>query len=500
VPFIPPGKLRHKIVADCHDSPASGHYGTEKTYRRARKNFYWKGMREEIRLYCIGCSVCSRTKGDLKRRAAMGNTRVPSRPFETISLDIVGPLPTSSNKNKYILVSQCVFSSFIILSPIPDKSAEAVAEAYTRDVFSRFGGSQLVLSDNGGEFKNSFFLGINKLLRQTNVFTLPYRPQANGRNERSHKSLLTSIKSYIIEEKTRCWEKNIYLLELAANSQEKIAHGFSPFFLVHNFDPQLPIESLLLSSSSPKDPQLKSSAVKKWREERVAECRRLRKFIQNITTQEQEKRKAEYAKKTQDSGFIVGDLVWLFHQRIAAEAEKDQESSSRKLQVKWHGPFRVISRRGVSYTLDIVGNPRYKNSRLDCRVHRDRLKAAFSPFDFIDGNDPEQEKINDLFDACFLPESSFVPDEPDEDFEVEGIKEHRIIGPYNFEDEDMNRYEYKIRWKNYDPSFDLWLTKDDLYNCEEILQEYLESGLHQHFQKEIIAHSRMNGSNSPILN
>jgi hypothetical protein len=52
LPFIPPGKLRHKIITDCHDSPASGHYGTEKTYRRARKSFYWKGMREEIRLYC----------------------------------------------------------------------------------------------------------------------------------------------------------------------------------------------------------------------------------------------------------------------------------------------------------------------------------------------------------------------------------------------------------------------------------------------------------------
>ena len=46
LPFLPPGKLRHKIITDCHDSPASGHYGTEKTYRRARKSFYWKGMRE----------------------------------------------------------------------------------------------------------------------------------------------------------------------------------------------------------------------------------------------------------------------------------------------------------------------------------------------------------------------------------------------------------------------------------------------------------------------
>ena len=45
--------------------------------------------------------------------------------------------------------------------------------------------------------------------------------------------------------------------------------------------------------------------------------------MRNITIQEQEKRKAEYEKKTQDSGFNVGDLVWLFHERITTEVEKD---------------------------------------------------------------------------------------------------------------------------------------------------------------------------------
>ena len=64
---IPPGKLRSKIVSDSHNSPASGHFSSKKTYSRVKRNFFWKGMREDIRLYSIGCEVCSRTKGDIKR-------------------------------------------------------------------------------------------------------------------------------------------------------------------------------------------------------------------------------------------------------------------------------------------------------------------------------------------------------------------------------------------------------------------------------------------------
>jgi ribonuclease HI len=128
---IPPGKLRNKIIYDCHDSTASGHYGIEKTYKRVRRNFYWKGIQKDIKLYCMGCPNCSRTKGDIRKRAQMKNTRIPSRPFEFISLDLVGPFPSSAKKNKYLLVSQCIFSNFIILSPIPDKSAEVVAVSHS---------------------------------------------------------------------------------------------------------------------------------------------------------------------------------------------------------------------------------------------------------------------------------------------------------------------------------------------------------------------------------
>jgi hypothetical protein len=267
------------------------------------------------------------------------------------------------------------------------------------------------------------------------VFTLPYRPQANGKNERSHRSLLASIKSYVLEKKEKCWEQHLPLLVLAFNSQERISHGYSPFFLVHNFDAQLPIESLLSSFSHTKDPQVNTIAVRKWREEKVEECKRLRVLVAKLTLEQQEERKSRYQKRVKEFGYNVGDLVWLYHSRTLNDEDKENIDVSRKLQVKWHGPFRIISKKGVAYSLDILNNPKYKNSRLDCRVHQDRLKLAYSPFEFVHNDNLEESKINDLFDSSFLPESSFVPEEPEEDLDVEAIKEHRIIG--------ISDYKYK---------------------------------------------------------
>ena len=75
-----------------------------------------------------------------------------------------------------------------------------------------------------------------------------------------------------------------------------------------------------------------------------------------------------------------------------------------------------------------------------------------------------------------------------------------MIGLFNTRDDQKNKYEYKVRWKGYDPSFDLWLTKDELYNCEEVLKNYLESELYKHFQKEVIANSRLDGTDTSKTN
>ena len=51
-------KLKYKVLQEAHDSPLAGHPGIFKTYRKLRKRFYWKGLKEYVQNYVNDCKVC----------------------------------------------------------------------------------------------------------------------------------------------------------------------------------------------------------------------------------------------------------------------------------------------------------------------------------------------------------------------------------------------------------------------------------------------------------
>ena len=44
-------ELKYKVLQEAHDSPLAGHPRIFKTYRKLRKRFYWKGMKEYVKKY-----------------------------------------------------------------------------------------------------------------------------------------------------------------------------------------------------------------------------------------------------------------------------------------------------------------------------------------------------------------------------------------------------------------------------------------------------------------
>ena len=57
-------------------------------------------------------------------------------------------------------------TGFVFCIPLKTKSAEDVVRAYIDKVYSQFGGSEKVLTDNGTEFKNKL---INEVCKQLGV-------------------------------------------------------------------------------------------------------------------------------------------------------------------------------------------------------------------------------------------------------------------------------------------------------------------------------------------
>ena len=91
-----------------------------------------------------------------------------------------------------------MLTGYVFCVPLKTKTAEEVIQAYIDNVYSMFGGSLKMLSDNGTEFKNRMFEQISKELGlEYKLYTPPYHPASNGRIEGFHAFLKACIAKHI---------------------------------------------------------------------------------------------------------------------------------------------------------------------------------------------------------------------------------------------------------------------------------------------------------------
>ena len=100
---IPIGNV-HQVLRAYHDAPYASHYGSQKTWRKMKRVFYWKGMRKDIEEYVQSCPSCQRRKDKGQCHPPLQPLEPIKRPFERVSMDIMGPLPVSLTGKKYVLV------------------------------------------------------------------------------------------------------------------------------------------------------------------------------------------------------------------------------------------------------------------------------------------------------------------------------------------------------------------------------------------------------------
>ena len=81
--------------------------------------------------------------------------------MDFISMDLIGEFKMGSTQgNQYALTVICMLTGYTWCIPIADKSAETIVKSYIKEVYSKYGGSRKILSDNGTEFMHGPFKSI----------------------------------------------------------------------------------------------------------------------------------------------------------------------------------------------------------------------------------------------------------------------------------------------------------------------------------------------------
>ena len=191
--LIVPKSRRAEVMEMHHSIPSAAHLDAKRTMERIKNGFYWPGMKVSVTEFCRFCDSCAARKPSPKQnKAPMGHIS-SGAPMEKVCIDILGPLPLTRQKHKYILVITDIFTKWTEAVPLPDQEARTVTKAFVDTFVSRFGTPLQVHSDQVRNFEAKIFQEMCTYLHIEKTRTTSLRPQANGSVERFNRTLINML-------------------------------------------------------------------------------------------------------------------------------------------------------------------------------------------------------------------------------------------------------------------------------------------------------------------
>ena len=229
-PFLPL-TTRRPIFDELH---SLSHPGISATFDLVSSRYFWPDMRREIKQWTKECLNCQQAKVNKHTKSAISHPTFPATDrFQTIHMDIVGPLPPSKPLGhpytvdvRYVVTFIDRSTRWIEAAPVPDITAETIAAAFMSTWIARFGVPLYVVTDRGAQFESELFNQLSSIIGFHRLRTTSYHPQCNGMIERTHRTIKTAIKARKDE-----WLISLPIIMLALRCIPNET-GFSPFTAV----------------------------------------------------------------------------------------------------------------------------------------------------------------------------------------------------------------------------------------------------------------------------
>ena len=175
--IIIPAVLRREMMSMVH----ALHIGIEGCIRRARDSLYWPRINADLKEYIGKCDICLAHQA-VPGRESLVQQEIPERPWAKIGVDLC------ELKGRTLLVVCDYYSNFIEVEKIHAATTQGVSRVL-KNLFSRYGIPDVVISDNGPQFLSSEFADFAQEWCFTHTTTSPYYPQSNGKEENAVKTI-----------------------------------------------------------------------------------------------------------------------------------------------------------------------------------------------------------------------------------------------------------------------------------------------------------------------
>ncbi len=436
IPNAKYGRKRLTQVIIDHAHTLLGHLGTQRTTDYIRRWFWWPQLAKEVDKFCVSCGTCQTTKSATQKpQGLLHNLPVPTRPWQSISMDFVGPFPESGGYD-YLWVIVCRMTAMTHL--IPTKTtvrASELAWMFVREIIRLHGMPESIVSDRDPKFTAKFWRELHRLLGIKLLTSTAFHPQTDGMSERTIRTISQILRA-MVEPEQRNWAQKVPLVEFALNSSQSATTGYSPFELNHGYLPTM-MRGLAHEPALPGVRDFAERALQYIHEAHDA-------IIASRVSQTHHANRSRRAENGDgDPDFAVDKLAYLSTANLSLP-----KGRARKLMPKYIGPYRITSANTAAstYTLDLPPDLRARG--IFPTFHVSRLRR----------HEPNDEQLFPSREAGVFYD--FGTD-PEQEFLVDDIVAHEWRG---------NTVHYLVQWDDGDTTWEPWATVKDL----EAIDRYFE--------------------------
>ena len=302
---------------------------------------------------------CQRRNPPNPKPQAPFETIRANHPFQIVTWDIMGPLPTSDTGFKVITD---VFTKWVEAFPLRTTGAEILATNFVNEVVSRFGVPSQLHSDQGANFCGEI---INSMCQQLGIDrsrTTAYHPQGNGQVERFNRTL-ESMLAKVVTDNQKDWDKHLPQVLFAYRTSLHETTKYTPYFLNFGRSPTLPVDIMLGREREEQDPDNMPQYVQRLQQS-LRHAFTLARHHTNLTHKRQRER--QYRGTASPAGDLkIGDRVWLFVPAV-------KTGRTKKFASLWRGPYTVLDKTSpLNYRIQLIGTTK------TLVVHRNRLKICY---------------------------------------------------------------------------------------------------------------------------
>ena len=418
------------VIMRAHNA-VIGHHGVVRTEEMLREQgLTWPDMRQDIQQVINSCAICQKVRmGQGPMNPSLHSTMV-HQPFESLSIDTIGPLPEDEFGNKYIICAIDDFTRYVELFACKDATAKSAGRVLFQ-IFCRYGAFKQVRSDRGTQLTATSIEEFLRLVKVDHMLALAHHPESMGIVERTNAEVMRHLRVLVFDVLSRMkWSEYLPLAQRIINAAIHSAIGVAPTTLL--FAGAVDSSRQLIKTTQAEPVQ---KTYLQYLEDLIATQENL---IKASDVFQQKHIDARIAKSPQNpTEFAVGDLV------LASYPDRAPD----KLTPRWQGPFLVKKVEGNRYS---------------CKDLRDRKIRQFDISrlkKYVE--DPQRDNVQ-------------VAGVDHQEYIVEAILSHR--GPVK----KKSKMEFLVRWAGYSEEENSWepyAAVKDLAALDAYLAEHPELGL-----------------------